>query len=146
LRLKIVADFDLPTEHLRTLAIPWSEKGESEALASAHIGIAPMPDNSWTQGKCGLKVLQYMAVGLPVVSSPVGVNRNIVEHEVTGFLAESPYEWQVAIERLVRNPDLRRVMGKEGQKRVIEDYAINVTFRKMISSLESMLAERDRSR
>lgn len=146
LRLKIVADFDLPSEHLRTLAIPWSEKGESEALASAHIGIAPMPDNSWTRGKCGLKVLQYMAAGLPVVSSPVGVNRDIVEHEVTGLLAESPDEWQVAIEKLIRNPDLRRAMGKEGQKRVTEDYAIDVTFRKMTRSLESMLADRDRSR
>ena len=141
-----MADFDLPSEHLRTLAIPWSEKGESEALASAHIGIAPMPDNSWTQGKCGIKVLQYMAAGLPVVSSPVGVNRDIVEHKVTGFLAESPDEWLVAIERLIRNPDLRKIMGKKGQKRVTEHYAIDVTFRKMIRRLESMLAGRDRSR
>ncbi len=146
LQLKIVADFDLPSQRLRTIAIPWSEKGESEALASAHIGIAPMSDNPWTLGKCGLKVLQYMAAGLPVISSPVGVNRDIVEHEVTGFLAASPDEWQVAIERLIRNPDLRRVMGKEGQKRVTEHYAIDVTFRKMIRRLESMLAGRDRSR
>ncbi len=146
LRLKIVADFDLPSQRLRTLTIPWSEKGESKALASAHIGIAPMPDNSWTRGKCGLKVLQYMAAGLPVISSPVGVNRNIVEHEVTGFLAESPDEWQVAIERLVCNSDLRRVMGKEGQKRVTEDYAIDVTLLKMTRSLENMLAGRDHSR
>jgi glycosyltransferase involved in cell wall biosynthesis len=146
LQLKIVADFDLPSGQLRTIAIPWSEKEESEALASSHIGIAPLPDNSWTRGKCGLKVLQYMAAGLPVVSSPVGVNRDIVEHEVTGFLAESPDEWQVAIERLIRNPDLRRVMGKEGQKRVTEDYAIDVTLQKMTRSLESMLAGRDRSR
>jgi glycosyltransferase involved in cell wall biosynthesis len=146
LRLKIVADFDLPSEQLPTVAIPWSEKGEAEALVSAHIGIAPMPDNSWTRGKCGLKVLQYMAAGLPVVSSPVGVNKNIVEHGVTGFLAESPGEWRMAIERLIGNSDLRRVMGKEGQKRVTEGYAIDVTLRKMIRSLESMLSGRDRSR
>lgn len=143
LRLKIVADFDLPSEKLRTIAIPWSEKGESEALSSAHIGIAPMPDNSWTRGKCGLKVLQYMAAGLPVISSPVGVNRDIVEHEVTGFLAESPDEWQESIERLIRNPDLRLAMGKAGQKRITEHYSIDVTFRKMIQKLESMLPERN---
>ena len=141
LRLKIVADFDLPSQRLRTLTIPWSEKGESEALSSAHIGIAPMPKNSWTLGKCGLKVLQYMAAGLPVVSSPVGVNRDIVEHEITGFLAESPDEWQDSIERLIRNPDLRLAMGKAGQRRITKHYSTDVTFQKMILNLKDMLAE-----
>jgi len=141
LRLKIVADFDLPSQQLRTLAIPWSEKGESEALASAHIGIAPMPKNAWTLGKCGLKVLQYMAASLPVVSSPVGVNRDIVKHEVTGFLAESPDDWQESIERLIRNPDLRLAMGKAGQKRITKHYSTDVTFQKMILNLKDMLAE-----
>ena len=67
-------------------------------------------------------------------------------HDVTGFLAESPEEWEIAIERLIRNPDLRRAMGKKGQKRVTEHYAIDVTFRKMIHSLEDMLAGRNVNR
>ncbi|MCK4486347.1 MAG: glycosyltransferase, partial [Desulfobacterales bacterium] len=139
LRLKIVADFDVTTSQLPTIAIPWSEDTESEALVSAHIGIAPMPDNPWTRGKCGLKVLQYMAAGLPVVSSPAGVNGEIVEHGVTGFLAESPEEWQVAIEKLVRDPNLRESMGQAGRKRVIERYSVDVTYRKMAQALDRWL-------
>ena len=139
LRLKIVADFDLPSNRLRIEAVPWSEKGEAEALASAHIGIAPMPDNAWTRGKCGLKVLQYMAAGLPVVSSPVGVNKDIVEHGITGFLAESSDEWETAIEQLIRDPDLRQAMGEAGRKRVAEHFSIEMTFQKMARELEELI-------
>ena len=138
LRLKIVADFQLPSQHLDTVSIPWSEDVESEALSSAHIGIAPMPDTPWTRGKCGLKVLQYMAAGLPVVSSPAGVNGEIVEHAATGFLAESPEEWQTAVKKLIRDPDLRRRMGKAGRKRVIERYSVDVTYRKMAQALDTV--------
>ncbi|MBW2344638.1 MAG: glycosyltransferase [Deltaproteobacteria bacterium] len=74
IRLKIVADFDLTSERLSTIAVPWSEENEAFALSSSHIGIAPMPDNPWTRGKCGLKVLQYMAAGLPVVSTVRSLN------------------------------------------------------------------------
>jgi len=142
LRLKIVADFDVPTSQLPTIAIPWSEETESEALVSAHIGIAPMPDNPWTRGKCGLKVLQYMAAGLPVVSSPAGVNGEIVEHGVTGFLAESPEEWQLAMDKLVRDPDLRETMGEAGRRQVIERYSVDVTYRKMAQALDTLFGSR----
>lgn len=135
LRLKIVADFDLPSERLKTTAVPWSEKGEAEELSSAHIGIAPMSDDSWTKGKCGLKVLQYMAAGLPVVSSPVGVNREIVKHGVTGYLAESPEEWRVVIEKLAHDSALRQAMGEAGQMRVVKQYSIDVTYCKMAKAL-----------
>ena len=138
LRLKIVADFDLPTKRLETVAVPWSEEVEAEALASAHVGIAPMPDDPWTKGKCGLKVLQYMAAGLPVVSSPAGVNREIVQQGVTGFLAEKAGDWKTAIERLFHDSELRHSMGKAGQKRVIEHFSVDETFRKMSESLNSL--------
>ena len=139
LRLKIVADFDLPTIRLKTLAVPWSEQGEAKALASAHVGIAPMSDDPWTKGKCGLKVLQYMAAGLPVVSSPAGVNREIVQQGVTGFLAENAGDWKTAIERLFRDSELRHSMGKAGQKRVIEHFSVDETFRKMSEALNSLV-------
>lgn len=144
LRLKIVADFNLKTEKLCVVSIPWSETGEAEALGSAHIGIAPMPDNPRTRGKCALKVLQYMAAKLPVVSSPSGVNKDIVEHGVTGFLAHTDVEWKDAIETLIHNADLRRELGNAGRKRVIESYSIDVTFRKMNSRLETLLTNRPR--
>lgn len=139
LRLKIVADFDLPTKRLKTLAVPWSDKVEAEALASAHVGIAPMSDDPWTKGKCGLKVLQYMAAGLPVVSSPAGVNREIVQEGITGFLAENLDDWQKAIDRLFHDSDLRNAMGKAGQQRIIEHFSVDATFRKMSECLNSLV-------
>ncbi len=138
LRLKIIADFDLPSQSLQTITVPWSEEIETKALASAHIGIAPMPDNPWTRGKCGLKVLQYMAAGLPVVSSPTGVNGSIVEEGVTGFLVNDFNEWYMAVEGLVSAPELRRIMGEAGRNRVIEDYSVDVTCMKMIYALENV--------
>lgn len=135
LRLKIIADFDLSSERLKTTAVPWSEKGEAEELSSAHIGIAPMSDNPWSKGKCGLKVLQYMAASLPVVSSPVGVNREIIKHGVTGYLAESSEEWRVAIEKLAHDSALRQAMGEAGQMRVIKQYSSDVTYCKMSKAL-----------
>ena len=116
LRLKIMADFDLPDHQLRIETTQWNEKGEVQVLASAHIGIAPMQDNSWTRGKCGLKVLQYMAAGLPVVSSSVGVNRNIVDHATTGFRAERQDGWFTVVEKLIPNPALRQLMGETGRR------------------------------
>ena len=101
-----------------------------------------MPDNAWTRGKCGLKVLQYMAAGLPVVSSPVGVNKDIVEHGITGFLAESSDEWETAIEQLIRDPDLRKVMGEAGRKRVAKHFSIEMTFQKMAQKLEELIENR----
>ena len=138
LRLKIVADFDLSSERLKITAVPWSKKGEAEELSSAHIGIAPMSDDSWTKGKCGLKVLQYMAAGLPVISSPAGVNKEIVQHGKTGFLAENPDDWQKAIEKLFSEPDLRSAMGKAGQQRIIKHLSIDKTFRKMSKALNAL--------
>jgi len=135
LRLKIVADFHLPSRHLHIVPVPWSEDVESEALSSAHIGIAPMPDTPWTRGKCGLKVLQYMAASLPVVSSPAGVNGEIVKHGTTGFLARGAEEWEAAIERLIRDPDLGTRMGEAGHKRVLENFAVDVTSQKMAYAL-----------
>ncbi len=78
LRLKIIADFDLPQAAIPTLAVPWDAATEATELASSHIGIAPMRDDDWSRGKCALKVLQYMAAGLPVVSSNAGVNAEAV--------------------------------------------------------------------
>lgn len=134
-RLKIIADFDLSAGRLETLAVPWSEAGEAAELSASHIGIAPMPDDPWTRGKCGLKVLQYMAAGLPVISSPSGVNATIVVHGETGFLAGSDREWKEAVETLVKSSELRRSMGMAGRRRVVEHYSTDATFAKMLDSL-----------
>ena len=104
--------------------IPWSESGEVEAVQEMDIGIMPLLDDPWERGKCGYKLIQYMACGLPVVASPVGVNTEIVTHGVNGFLASSEEEWWDALEALVREAKLRRSMGDAGRQRMVENYSI----------------------
>ncbi|GAA6201282.1 glycosyltransferase family 4 protein [Aquicoccus sp. SU-CL01552] len=106
--------------------LPWSEEAEVALIQSMDIGVMPLPDTPWARGKCGYKLIQYMACGLPVVASPVGVNRDIVEHGVNGFLAASEDGWREAIETLLGNADLRRRMGAAGRRRVEEQYSLQV--------------------
>jgi glycosyltransferase involved in cell wall biosynthesis len=119
LRLKIVADFELPDLRMPQWRIDWSEQVETEALATAHVGIAPMADNPWTRGKCGLKVLQYMAAGLPVVSDAVGVNRQMIIHNETGMLVSNEEQWCEAVLGLAADAQRRRQMGAAGRARLI---------------------------
>ncbi len=104
----------------------WSEKTEIELLQNMDIGIMPLPDTPWTRGKCGYKLIQYMACGLPVVASPVGANREIVEHGTNGFLAATDREWHEALTTLAANPDLRKKMGAQGRKKVESWYSLQV--------------------
>jgi glycosyltransferase involved in cell wall biosynthesis len=102
----------------------WSEAREIEDIREMDIGIMPIPDAPWARGKCGYKLIQYMACGLPVIASPVGVNCEIVQHGVNGFLASTPEEWRAAITQLVAQPELRKRMGEAGRQRVVEHYSI----------------------
>lgn len=118
LTLRIVADFELPGERLHVQPVTWSRETEAQALASAWIGISPLRDDAWTRGKCGLKVLQYMAAGLPVITSPCGVNRELVLDGVTGAHAADAPAWVAAIARLCMDTALRKSMGQAGRQRV----------------------------
>jgi glycosyltransferase involved in cell wall biosynthesis len=124
-RLKLVCDRFL---HLRSLPVdecPWSEAGEAQALAEADIGIAWVPDDLWSRGKCGLKVLQYMAAGLPVIANPVGVQAEMVRHGETGFLTETAQEWVEAVRRLAADPALRQRMGRAGRERIEAEFSVD---------------------
>ncbi len=136
LRLKIIADFSLPSSQIDVIEIPWSPESEVSELLSAHIGIAPLPDNEFTRGKCGLKVLQYMACGLPVISSPTGVNKELVLHGISGLLAQTPEEWIDAINDLATLPDLRESMGQAGKELFNNSFTLETTFQKMTATLK----------
>jgi glycosyltransferase involved in cell wall biosynthesis len=123
LTLKLVCDRFLHLDHVPVMAVPWTEAGEAAELADADIGICHMPDDDWSRGKCGLKVLQYMAAGLPVVANRVGVHREIVLHGETGFLADTDKEWQEAVRLLANNAELRRRLGAAGRLRVEAEYS-----------------------
>jgi glycosyltransferase involved in cell wall biosynthesis len=138
LHLKIIADFSLETRNLNTLPIAWGAATEAEQLASSHIGIAPMPDNPWTRGKCALKILQYMAAGLPVVASAAGVNMDLVTDWETGYPAETETQWSARLETLIRDVGLRERLGRQGRQRVVDGYSEFSTARKMLADLDGL--------
>jgi glycosyltransferase involved in cell wall biosynthesis len=123
-RLKLVCDRFLKLNHLPVIETPWAEATEANEIASAAIGISWVPDDPWSRGKCGLKLIQYMAAGLPVVTNPVGVHVEMVRHGENGFLATTPTEWVQSIRKLADDPELRRKMGASGRRRVESKYSV----------------------
>jgi glycosyltransferase involved in cell wall biosynthesis len=126
LRLVTIADQTL-TDAAAPLAIehvPWSLAIEAAALVRGDIGIAPTPCDRWTLGKCGFKIIQYMAAGLPVIASPVGANARIVREDETGFLPQDTDQWIEAIVKLASEVELRRRMGSAGRARVEGEYSL----------------------
>jgi len=118
----------------------WSEETEVTDIQGFDVGIMPLPDSPWERGKCGYKLIQYMACGKPVVASPVGVNMEIVEHGVNGFLAGSTREWLEALTILIDNPGLRKKMGIEGRKMVKKKYCIQVTAPRLVSIFNTVVS------
>jgi glycosyltransferase involved in cell wall biosynthesis len=111
---------------VRTVSVPWSEESEARELSRCDVGIMPLPDDDWARGKCGLKLLQYMATGLPVVSSPAGGADGIVRHGTNGYVATTDAEWRLHLAALVDNAALRAVMGREGRRRVEERFSLGL--------------------
>ena len=104
----------------------WSEETELDELYSFDVGIMPLTDGVWTRGKCGFKLIQYMACGLPVVASPIGVNQDLVKQGISGFLASSEDEWFKAFENLYQSKVLRDKMGVSGRKTFEELFSLEV--------------------
>lgn len=118
---------------------PWSEEGEERDIQSFDVGIMSLPDEPWERGKCGYKLIQYMACEKPVVASPVGINQGLVEHGVNGFLASNLQEWVEALSTLQHNKYLREDMGKAGRNLIEREYSLQVTAPRLLSILRSAL-------
>lgn len=104
--------------------IPWNKTTEIEDLAKINIGVMPLKKDIWSEGKCGFKGLQYMALEIPTIMSPVGVNTTIVADGVNGFLAETSEQWYAALESLLLDKKRRIQIGKAGKKRIDEAYSV----------------------
>ncbi len=118
-------------------AMPWLEMTEVQSIQSFDVGIMPLLNTPWEWGKCGYKLIQYMACGLPVVASPVGVNKEIIKHGDNGFLADSLDEWEEAIGKLLESHNLRMQMGQKGRLQVVEWYSMQVQAPHLLSLLRS---------
>lgn len=122
--------------------IKWTQETEVNEIHKFDIGIMPLPDTPWERGKCGFKLIQYMACGIPVIASPVGVNSEIVEHGINGYLAKKPEDWIHYFNILKNNSELRQKMGLAGRELVEKKFTYQATAPKLIEVFERLLKDR----
>lgn len=120
----VIADRPPQLKLQRLEYVPWQESSEISDLRRIDIGIMPLPDDAWAEGKCGFKVLQYMALMIPSVSSPVGVNKTIVQHGVNGYLCQGSRQWIESLSSLIADPALRQRIGTAGRATVEAHYSV----------------------
>jgi glycosyltransferase involved in cell wall biosynthesis len=124
LELIVISKKDLIYNGLTIKNINWELNRENEYLNLIDIGLMPLDDSIWTNGKGGYKLIQYGAVALPSIGSPVGINKEIIIHNKTGFLASSSEEWERYLELLLKNTSLRNDMGREARKHIVRHYSL----------------------
>ncbi len=114
---------------------PWSLESEVRDLQEFDIGLMPMPDDEWTRGKCAFKAIEYMAVGIPAVCSPVGMNRSLIEDGVDGFLPQDPPQWEATLARLIEDRELRLQTGGRARVKVEQFYSVEHVFPLLLDTL-----------
>ncbi|WP_228438164.1 glycosyltransferase family 4 protein [Chryseobacterium sp. 6424] len=136
LKLHIIgAKEDLDT-FLEIKFIDWEEHLEASSIRTFDVGIMPLEDSRWEKGKCGYKLIQYMASGIPVIASPVGVNSEIVENNINGYLAKTVQDWEDKVLYLHENRNLLQILGAAGRKKVEETYSLQVTSNKLLQIVD----------
>ncbi len=141
-KLKIVCDTFFDCEHLRVIKKEWRAEGEVKDLQGIDIGVMPLVDDPWSWGKCGLKIIQYQGVGVPVVCTPVGINRDLVSEGVNGLWATAPEEWVEKLAFLLEHSDLREKMGREGRRRVLEGFTLQACAPRLYAIMERLVKEK----
>jgi len=121
--------------------VSWSEETEAKLISKMDIGIMPLPDGPWEKGKCGYKLIQYMACAIPVIASPVGVNVDIVRTSKSGLLADRLVEWEDALKQLLSSHAQRIAMGKAGRTAVEKKYSLQVQAPIVIGVLKSVVCK-----
>ncbi len=125
LKFKVIGDKNYKQPLFNVEAIEWTENTEVNELNALDIGLMPLPDDAWANGKCGLKGLSYMACGVPVIMSAVGVNKDIIKNGSNGFLVNTNEEWSLALSKLIESPELRTDAGNKGRETVVNSYSVN---------------------
>ena len=122
--LRIIGSESFKIEGVKLECLRWEEDLEAKYISECDIGIMPLMDTPWDRGKCGYKLIQYMACYLPVIASPIGINKELVKNEKNGFLASCRSDWENALKKLLNSYQLRQKMGKEGRKLVEKEYSL----------------------
>jgi len=133
--LRVIGGGTLAMRGVDVESMAWSADTEAAAIVECDIGIMPLRDTPWEQGKCAYKLIQYMACGLPTVASPVGANRDVVIEGGTGFFADTASAWMEKLERLLRDAALRQRLGQAGRARVEAEYCLQQTAPRLVRLL-----------
>jgi glycosyltransferase involved in cell wall biosynthesis len=141
-RLRVIGTPDYHLSGVETEAIKWRSETEIEDLRVIDIGLMPLPDDEWSKGKCGLKALQYMALGIPTVCSPVGVNAVIIRDGENGFLADGKDEWIAKLKQLLHSFELRSRLGLAGRKTVEANYSAKAQAPRVLEVFQSAVGQK----
>lgn len=138
---KLIVDIDYSVPELDLKNTKWKKETEIAELNGIDIGIMPLPNDDWSKGKCGFKGLQYMSLEKATVMSPVGVNNEIIEHGINGFLADSDEEWLEILKKLIDSENLRTRIGKAGRETIVEKYSLDKQQQILLDWLEKLIAK-----
>lgn len=137
-RLRVITNCDYEMPGVDLEVVRWSAAREVDDLRSLDIGVYPLIDDEWTRGKAGLKIIQYQAAGIPCVASQAPLSALQIEHGVSGFLAEDAGDWIIHLERLLKDSELRTIIGKAGRARAVQTYsreAVGAQYREVLAKI-----------
>jgi len=140
--IKFIGEQNYRNEELNIQGIAWKYETEIQDLHEFDIGIMPLPDDKWSKGKCGFKGLSFMAMEIPTIMSPVGVNTEIIQDGQNGFLANEDNEWIEKLSLLIESVALRKQLGKAGRQTVIEKYSVEANKHKWVQAFQSVLHDK----
>jgi len=136
--LTIICDTFIETRDISLRKILWNYEREIDDLKSLDIGLMPLFDDLWSKGKCGFKIIQYLGVGVPAVCTPVGINRDVIEDNVNGLWANTQDEWIEKLSVLVEDASLREKMGREGRRKIMDEYTVQVCAPKLLEWIKEL--------
>ena len=138
---KIIGDARYSNYDLETQGFPWKKDTEVQDMSEFDIGIMPLPDDIWEKGKCGMKGLQYMGLGIPALMSPVGANLEIIQDGTNGYLPGTDEEWMQRLSLLIENASLRERIGEAGRKTVEDRYSTNAWKEQYLANFNKLTAK-----
>ena len=139
-RLRVIGTPEYRLDGVEVEALRWRSETELDDLRPIDIGVMPLPNDAWSKGKCGLKALQFMALGIPTICSPVGVNTEIIQDGENGFIADTEQEWVDKLELLLRSVELREQVGQAGRATVDQKYSVVAQAPRVYEVLESIVS------
>ena len=133
--VKIIGAQNVPLRGIPLTCQEWDQESEFAEISTFDIGVMPLPDDPWTRGKGGYKLLQYMAAGVPAIASPIGINKEIIQDGENGFLARDTLEWIAKMEQLLHNPVLRQQFSRAGRE-TVQRYSVDYNLPRWLDALK----------